>query len=102
MRPLGAALGIWLCAAVSALAQDAVRMPVVGLMRTGAAANNEPFGTLFRDALAARGYAEGRDLRLDYRFADGDAQTPKRVVYYRMGQISRTCSGSRPTTSTRS
>ena len=74
MRPLGAALGIWLCAAVSALAQDAVRMPVVGLMRTGAAANNEPFGTLFRDALAARGYAEGRDLRLDYRFADGDAQ----------------------------
>jgi len=49
-------------------------MPVVGLMRTGAAANNEPFATLFRDALAARGYVEGRDLRLDYRFADGDAQ----------------------------
>jgi len=43
-------------------------------MRTGAATNNEPFATLFREALAARGYVEGHDLRLDYRFADGDAQ----------------------------
>jgi hypothetical protein len=32
------------------------------------AANNEPFAALFRDALAARGYVEGRDVRLDYRF----------------------------------
>jgi putative ABC transport system substrate-binding protein len=67
-------LAICLCAAVSALAQDAARIPVVGLMRTGGAANNEPFATLFRDALAARGYVEGRNLRLDHRFADGDAQ----------------------------
>ena len=74
MRPLGAVLGIWLCTAVSAFAQDAARMPIVGVMRINTAANNEPFATLFRDALAARGYVEGRDLRLDYRFADGDAQ----------------------------
>ena len=74
MRPLGAALGIWLCTTVPAFAQDPAQTSVVGLMRINAAANNEPFATLFRDALAARGYAEGRDLRLDYRFADGDAQ----------------------------
>ena len=53
MRCLCAALAICLCAVVSALAQDPVPMPVVGLMRTGAATNNEPFATLFRDALAA-------------------------------------------------
>jgi len=74
MRPLGAVLGIWLCTAVSAFAQDAARMPIVGVMRINTAANNEPFATLFRDALAARGYVERHDLRLDYRFADGDAQ----------------------------
>jgi len=74
MRPFGAVLGIWLCTTVPAFAQDPAQTSVVGLMRINAAANNEPFATLFRDALAARGYVEGRDLRLDYRFADGDAR----------------------------
>jgi putative ABC transport system substrate-binding protein len=67
-------MAIWLFAMVPALAQDVARMPIVGVMRVNAAANNEPFATLFREGLAARGYVEGRNLRLDYRFADGDAE----------------------------
>jgi putative ABC transport system substrate-binding protein len=74
MRRIAAALAIWLCAVVSAFAQDMARLPVVGVMRVNAAANNEPFATLFREGLAALGNVEGRDLRLDFRFADGDAQ----------------------------
>jgi putative tryptophan/tyrosine transport system substrate-binding protein len=73
MNPLGAGLAIWLCVVGSAFAQDVARVPVVGVMRVNAAADNEPFATLFREGLAARGYIEGGNLRLDYRFADGDA-----------------------------
>jgi putative ABC transport system substrate-binding protein len=50
------------------------RLPLAGVMRTGVAASNEPFATLFREELAARGDVEGRNLHLDSRFADGDAQ----------------------------
>ena len=66
------ALAIWFCALIPALAQDTARQPLVGLMRTGAAANNEPFATLFREKLATLGDVEGRNVRLDFRFADGD------------------------------
>jgi len=72
-RPL-VALPIWFCASIAALAQNAARLPLVGVMRTGAAADNEPFATLFREELAALGDVEGRNLRLDFRFADGDTQ----------------------------
>jgi len=68
------ALTIWFCALISALAQDTARLPLVGLMRTGVVANNEPFATLFREKLATLGDVEGRNVRLDFRFADGDDQ----------------------------
>jgi putative ABC transport system substrate-binding protein len=69
-----AVLVISLCATIPGLAQDTARLPLVGVMRTGAVANNEPFATVFREELAALGDVEGRDLRLDFRFADGDVQ----------------------------
>ena len=72
MKSICTALAIWVCAAVPAFAQNPARMPVVGVMRVNTASNNEPFATLFREGLAARGYVEGGNLRLDYRFADGD------------------------------
>ena len=72
MKSISAALAIWVCATVPSFAQNPARMPVVGVMRVNTASNNEPFATLFREGLAARGYVEGGNLRLDYRFADGD------------------------------
>jgi putative ABC transport system substrate-binding protein len=73
MRGLLAIFAIWLCSTIAALAQNAAHPPLVGVIATGAAANSEPGPTLFRETLAARGYVEGRNLRLDYRFANGDA-----------------------------
>ena len=74
MKSISAALAIWVCATVPSFAQNPARMPVVGVMRVNTASNNEPFATLFREGLAARGYVEGGNLRLDYRFADGDGR----------------------------
>jgi putative ABC transport system substrate-binding protein len=56
-----------------ALAQDAARLPLVGILRINAAANNELTATMLRDALAALGDVDGRDLRIEFRLAEGDA-----------------------------
>src|SRR5260370_24417943 len=37
-------------------------------------ANAEPIASLFRNALAAFGYVEGRNLRLEFRFAEGQVE----------------------------
>jgi putative tryptophan/tyrosine transport system substrate-binding protein len=64
-----AALAVWLCTAVAALAQDAPRLPLVGVLQV---INVEPSMTMLRDALTALGYIDGKTFRLDFRFADGD------------------------------
>ena len=74
MRGVLAALRIWFCASIAALAQDTAGLPLVGVMVTGAAAKSEQAVKLFREGPAALGDVEGRNLRLDFRFADGDAQ----------------------------
>jgi hypothetical protein len=53
MRRLGLLLA--LCTTVPALAQDATRLPLVGVLRINGAANTEPTATLLRDELAALG-----------------------------------------------
>src|SRR5262249_19756645 len=47
---------------------------LVGVLRINTAVNNEPTATMFRDALAALGDVDGRDLRLEFRLAEGDAE----------------------------
>src|ERR1700740_3637811 len=75
MRGVLAAAAIWCCAPIAALAQDAPRLPLVGVMVTGAAnCETDSTATLLREELAALGDVEGRNLRLDFRFADGNAQ----------------------------
>jgi putative ABC transport system substrate-binding protein len=71
MRRLGLLLA--LCVAVPALAQDPERLPLVGVLRINSAANNEPTATLLRDELAALGDVDGKNIRLDFRLAEGDA-----------------------------
>jgi putative tryptophan/tyrosine transport system substrate-binding protein len=74
MRRVAALVALALCAAVPAFAQNATRLPLVGVLRINTAANNEPTATMFRDALAALGDVDGRDLRLEFRLAEGDAR----------------------------
>src|SRR5215472_19285765 len=66
-----AAFALWLCATVPALAQNADNLPVVGILRNNTADSVEPFATGFRDALAALWLADGRNIRIEVRFAEG-------------------------------
>ena len=75
MRGVLAAVVIWCCTTIPAPAQDAPRLPLVGVMVTGAAnSETDSSATRLREELAALGDVEGRNLRLDFRSADGDAR----------------------------
>jgi putative ABC transport system substrate-binding protein len=74
IRWLACPLALSLCLVSSTLAQEAAKAPLVGVLLINTAANPEPVVPLFRNALAALGYVEGRSLRLDFRFAEGHAE----------------------------
>jgi putative tryptophan/tyrosine transport system substrate-binding protein len=73
VRRIAAFLVLAVCAAVPALAQDVERVPLVGVLRINSMANTEPTATLLRDELAALGDVDGKNIRLDFRLAEGDA-----------------------------
>jgi putative ABC transport system substrate-binding protein len=66
-----APLALWLCAIIPAFAQNADNLPVVGILRSNTADSVEPFATGFRDALAALGLVDGRNIHLEVRLAEG-------------------------------
>src|SRR3984893_2281113 len=74
MRHFVAVLVLWACLAASAIAQDPRSMPVVGVLMVNTPGNAEPITSLFRNALVALDYADGRNLRLDFRFAEGQVE----------------------------
>jgi putative tryptophan/tyrosine transport system substrate-binding protein len=74
MRRIAAAFALWLCAAIPALAQHPENLPVVGILRMNAADNVEPSATGIKDALAAVGLVDGRNIRLEVRLAEGHAE----------------------------
>lgn len=73
MKRLGAGLLVWLCA-VAAVAQEGGTTPRIGVLLINIEANSAPVVPLFRNALADLGYVEGRNLRLDLRFAEEHAE----------------------------
>jgi len=68
-----AALAVWFCAAVPALAQDRAQLPLVGVLRIDTPATLGLTSEPLREALAALGYVDGSTIRLDFRLAEGDA-----------------------------
>src|SRR5712691_2177201 len=73
-RCLSLVLFLSLCAALPAFAQDKTTLPLVGVLRLNTAANVEPFPTIFRNALAALGQIDGRNIRIELRLAEGHAE----------------------------
>jgi putative ABC transport system substrate-binding protein len=68
------ALSLLLLIALPAFGQENGRGPLVGVLLVNAAANPEPVVPLLRQALVRLGYVDGRNLRLDLRFAEGHAE----------------------------
>jgi putative tryptophan/tyrosine transport system substrate-binding protein len=73
VRRVAAALAVWLCLAVPVLAQDRSGLPVIGMLRIDTPATAGSLVGVFRDALAALGHVDGKNVRLDVRLAKGDA-----------------------------
>lgn len=67
IRVLGGALAAW---PLAARAQQAAT-PVVGYVSGSSAAERAPLLTAFRKGLGDVGYVEGRNVAIEYRFAEG-------------------------------
>jgi hypothetical protein len=80
------------CAAVPALAQDLRRLPLVGVLRINSVANTEPTATLLRDELAALGNVDGKNIRLDFRLAEGDTGRFPELAEALVGELDCHCS----------
>ena len=74
MNRVAAALALSLCAAMPAFAQNREGLPVIGILRMNTADNVEPFATGFKDALAALGRVDGRNIRIEVRLAEGHVE----------------------------
>jgi putative ABC transport system substrate-binding protein len=63
-----------LSASLGVEAQPARKMPRIGWLGVPGQAGNADFIRGFRDGLRQLGYEEGKDINLEYRFADGRAE----------------------------
>jgi putative tryptophan/tyrosine transport system substrate-binding protein len=71
MRSIAAALFLWLGVSVPVFAQNAGDLPLVGHLRINTSDGNKPMAMLYRSASAALGWVDGRNVRIEFRLAEG-------------------------------
>jgi putative ABC transport system substrate-binding protein len=74
MKRIALVVALRLCATVPAFGQNSGNLPLVGILRINTADTVEPTATGFKDALAALGLVDGRNIRLEVRLAEGHAE----------------------------
>jgi putative ABC transport system substrate-binding protein len=74
MNRVAIAFALWVCAIIPAVAQNPGNLPLVGILRINTPDTVEPAATGFKDALAAVGLVDGRNVRLEVRYAEGHAE----------------------------
>jgi ABC-type uncharacterized transport system substrate-binding protein len=73
--PLTALLAVFLLAApLASQAQAPAKVPRIGFLGTGAPAETAPRVEAFRQGLRDLGYVEGRNIAIEYRWADGKVE----------------------------
>jgi ABC-type uncharacterized transport system substrate-binding protein len=61
----------WLTAAPRALAAEQKAMPVIGFIGTSSPVPTAPYLAAFRQGLSEAGFVEGRNVAIEYRWAEG-------------------------------
>jgi putative tryptophan/tyrosine transport system substrate-binding protein len=74
MRRIALTLALGFCAAAPAFAQIAEDLPLVGFLRVDSYNTIEPHARLFRDAMAALGQVNGRNVCIEFRLAEGHVE----------------------------
>ena len=64
---------------LAARAQQAERMPVVGFLYGGSPETSTHLVAAFRKGLGETGYIEGRNVAIDFRFAEGPVRPVARA-----------------------
>ena len=65
---------VLLAGSANVCAQDTGDVPVIGVLRASSATQHDPAMEAMRTELRALGYTEGRNIRIEQRFADGRAE----------------------------
>jgi ABC-type uncharacterized transport system substrate-binding protein len=65
-------LGAVLAALYTAEAQQAGKVYRIGVLTSGSADSSAPMVEAFREGLRELGYAEGRNIIIEYRWAEGE------------------------------
>jgi len=63
-----------ICSQVPAMAQKSGDLPLIGVLRLDTPESVKPVAAIFRDRLASLGRIDGRNVRIEFRLAEGHAE----------------------------